>query len=97
MDNEQVELELRFVPNAFKHGITEDEIWEVFLNDGVRCVIVKYKKADPDTIYNAYGITESGRYLEIGYVRETASRYRVIHAMDMRDSARRRFKKMRRL
>ncbi len=92
-----MELELRFVTNAFKHGVTEDEMWEVFLNDIVRCVIVKYKKAGPDTIYNAYGVTESGRYLEIGYVRETASKYRVIHAMDLRDSAKKRFKKIRRL
>jgi len=92
-----VELELRFVPNAFKHGVTEDEIWEVFLNETVRCVIVRYKTSPPDTIYNAYGITEDGRYLEIGYIKETASRYRVIHAMNMRDAAKKRFKKMRRL
>jgi len=56
---------------------------------------VKYKKTEPETIYNAYGLTEDGRYLEIGYVQETAFRYRVIHAIDMRDSARKRFKKMR--
>ena len=92
-----MELKLRFVPNAFRHGITEDEIWEVFLNETVRCVTVKYKTSPPDMIYNAYGITEDGRYLEIGYVRETSSAYRVIHAMDMRNSVRKRFKKMRRL
>ncbi len=92
-----MELELRFVPNAFKHGIITDEIWEVFLNQTIKCVIVKYKKSGPETIYNAYGVTEDGRYLEIGYIQETASRYRVIHAMDMRDSAKKRFKKIRRL
>lgn len=92
-----MELELRFVPNAFKHGVTEDEIWEVLLNETIRCVIVKYKTSPPDIIYNAYGITEDGRYLEIGYIKETASRYRVIHAMNMRDAAKKRFKKMRRL
>ncbi len=48
-------------------------------------------------IYNAHGLTEDGRYLEIGYVRESASIYRVIHAMDMRDSVKKRFKKIRRL
>lgn len=92
-----MELELRFVPNAFRHGVTEDEIWEVFLNQDVKCVIVKYKSSPPDTIYNAYGISEDGRYLEIGYVKETAFRYRIIHAMDMRASVRKRFKKMRKL
>ncbi len=90
-------LELYFVPNAFKHGIIEAEIWEVFLNDDVKCVIVKYKKTHPDTIYNAYGLTENRRYLEIGYVKESPSQYRIIHAMDMRDSSRKRFKKIRRL
>ncbi len=92
-----MELELEFVANAFKHGVTEEEIWEVFLNDMVRCVIVKYKKSGTDVIYNAYGITYAGRYLEIGYVRKTASQYRVIHAMDMRDATRKRFRKMRKL
>ncbi len=92
-----MELELRFVQNAFKHGITDDEIWEVFLNETIKCAIVKYKSSFPETIYNAYGVTEDGRYLEIGYVRETASRYRIIHAMEMRDAAKRRFKKIRRL
>ncbi len=92
-----MELELRFVPNAFRHGVSEDEIWEVFLNQTVKCVIVKYKTSPPDTIYNAYGITGDGRYLEIGYIKETASRYRVIHAMEMRGAARKRFKKMRKL
>ena len=51
-----MELELRFVPNAFKHGVTEDEIWEVFCNETVKCVIVKYRTSPPDTIYNVYGI-----------------------------------------
>jgi len=92
-----LETELRFIPNAFKHGVTEDEIWEVFLNETVKCVILKYKKSAPETIYNAYGITEEGRYLEIGYVREKTFRYRIIHAMDMRESAKKRFKKLRRL
>lgn len=92
-----MELELRFVPNAFKHGVTEDEIWEVFLNKTVKCITVKYKTSSSDMIYNAYGISEDGRYLEIGYVREKSSVYRVIHATDMRSSVRKRFKKMRNL
>ncbi|MBD3307155.1 hypothetical protein GF339_12060 [candidate division KSB3 bacterium] len=92
-----MELELRFVPNAFKHGVTADEIWDVFLNQTVKCVVVKYKTSPPDTIYTAYGISDDGRYLEIGYVKETACRYRIIHAMDMRHTARSRFKKIRKL
>jgi hypothetical protein len=90
-----LEIELKFIPNAFKHGVTEDEIWEVFLNDIVKCIIVKYKKSGTDIIYNAYGVTEDGNYLEIGYIRENTTLYRVIHAMDMRESARKRFKKIR--
>ncbi|MDM8522307.1 hypothetical protein QUF80_02955 [Desulfococcaceae bacterium HSG8] len=30
-----MKLELRFLPNAFRHGVTEDEILEVFLNETV--------------------------------------------------------------
>lgn len=92
-----MELELRFVPNAFKHSVTEDEVWEVFLNQDIKCVIIRYKNTYPETIYSACGVTEDGCYLEIGYVKETVFRYRIIHAMDMRKSARQRFKKMRRL
>ncbi len=29
------ELDLFSVPNAFKHSITEDEIWNVFLNQEI--------------------------------------------------------------
>jgi hypothetical protein len=58
-----MELELRFVPNAFKHGVTEDEIWDVLLNTTVPCVTVKYKTSPPETIYTAYGISNKGRRL----------------------------------
>jgi uncharacterized DUF497 family protein len=92
-----MEIELEFADNAFKHGITEEEIWEVFLNEDVKCLTIKYKKDVRDTIYNAYGTTFSGRYLEVGYVKRAPSGYRIIHAMDMRTSARRRFRRMRRL
>lgn len=94
-----MELFLRFVPNAFKHGITEDEIWDLFLNYEVPPLIVRYKRdrRQQDIIYNAYGVTDGGRYLEIGYVQERAGQYRVIHAMDMRSSAKKRFKQIRRL
>ena len=93
----EIELELEFTENAFKHGVTEDEIWEIFLNETIKCVILKYKTYRKDTIYNAYGITFDGRYLEIGYIKKSSSKYRIIHAMNMKDSSKRRFKKMRRL
>ena len=48
-------------------------------------------------IYNAYGVTESGRYLVIGFVKESKNTFRVIHAMSMNKSARQRFKKMRKI
>jgi len=93
----EIELELEFTENAFKHDVTEDEIWEIFLNETIKCVIIKYKTDGKDTIYNAYGVTFDGRYLEIGYVKKSASKYRIIHAMDMKDSSKKRFKRMRRL
>jgi len=93
----EIELKLEFTQNAFKHGVTEDEIWEVFLNETIKCVILKYKTGIKDTIYNAYGVTFDGRYIEIGYIKKSYSKYRIIHAMDMKDSSRKRFKRMRRL
>lgn len=92
-----MEIELEFTQNAFKHGITEDEIWEIFLNENIKCVIIKYRADVRDTIYNAYGVTFTGRYLEIGYVKRSGSEYRIIHAMDMKESSKKRFKGMRRL
>ena len=68
-----------------------------FLTKLFKCVIIKYKTDIKDTIYNAYGVTFDGRYLEIGYVKKSASKYRIIHAMDMKDSSKKRFKKIRRL
>jgi len=88
-------LQLRFVDNAFKHGVTEDEIWEVFLNRNLSCVIVLYRKSGAEKIYNALGASEAGRYLVIGFVKETERTYRVIHANDMKDFERKRFKKLR--
>jgi hypothetical protein len=48
-------LQLKFAKNAFKHGVTEDEIWEVFLNREIPCAIVRYKTKKAEKIYNAYG------------------------------------------
>lgn len=90
-------LQLKFVDNAHKHGVTENEIWEVLSNTIVRCVVVKYKKSGNQQIYNAFGVTDSGRYLTIGFVKETEQLYRVIHAMDMKPFERTRFKKLRRI
>jgi len=63
LESMAMELELRFVPNAFKHGVTEDEIWDVFLDTTVQCVTVKYKTSHSETIYTAYGIGSNGRRL----------------------------------
>ncbi|MFQ5771145.1 MAG: BrnT family toxin [bacterium] len=90
-------LQLKFTQNAFKHGVSEDEIWEVFLNRDLPCVIIQYKTNGVERIYNAYGVTDSGRYLVIGFVKETEDTYRIIHAMNMKESARKRYKKMRKL
>jgi len=90
-------LQLHFVDNAYKHGVTEDEIWDVFLNQELPCLIVKYKKDKPDKIYNALGGTEAGRYLVVGFVRENASSNRIIHAIDMKNSERKYYKRIRRI
>lgn len=90
-------LQLKFVDNAFKHGVTEEEIWEVFLNRSVPGFIIIYKKSGMEKIYNVFGVTEAGRYLVIGFVKETERTYRVLHANDMKDSERKRFGKVRKM
>ena len=90
-------LQLQFVDNAFKHGVTEDEIWELFLNRHLPCHVVKYRKDKTDKIYNALGVTEAGRYLVVGFVKETAYSYRVIHAMGMKEAERKYFRKVRKI
>ncbi len=89
-------LQLKCVDSAFKHGVTEDEIWEVFLNRDLPCLILLYKKSGTDKIYNAFGVTQAGRYLVIGFVKETERTYRVIHTIDMKKSERKRFNNIRR-
>lgn len=88
-------LQYTFAENAFKHGVTEDEIIEVFANHDRPCLVLHFKGRGDETIYNALGVSESGRYLTIGFVKITERTYRVIHADDMKDSERRRFKKIR--
>jgi len=88
-------LQLRCVDNAFKHGITEDEIDEVFSNRELPYLTLLFKKSGMEKIYNAFGVTEAGRYLVIGFVKETERTYRVIHAIDMKKSERKRFNQSR--
>jgi len=88
-------LQLAFVDNAFKHGVTEDEIWELFLNRDLPCLIVKYKSTGSEKVYNALGVTEAGRYLVVGFVKETERTFRIIHADNMKNFERRRFKQLR--
>ena len=35
----EMDLELEFAENASKHGITEEKIWKVFLDETIKCVI----------------------------------------------------------
>ena len=88
-------LHLEFVGNAFKHGVTRKEIWEVFLNRDLPCFIIRFKTTGEEKIYNALGVTEAGRYLVIGFVKQVDFTYRVIHAMNMKPSEQRRFNQSR--
>jgi len=42
-------------------------------------------------------VTEAGRYLVVGFVKETAYSYRVIHAMGMKEAERKYFRKVRKI
>lgn len=88
-------LQFVFADNAFKHGITEDEVIEVFSNTELPCLIFLYMTAHEEKIYNALGATAAGRYLTIGFVKMTAHTYRIIHVTEMKEAEKRRFKHLR--
>ena len=72
--------EVVFVPSAFKHAITEDNIRWALLNHLADGVI----EEDEETKYLAIGFDKSGNLLEIMYNYIDEQTIKVFHAMKCR-------------
>ncbi|MBI4531132.1 MAG: BrnT family toxin [Candidatus Latescibacteria bacterium] len=76
----------------WKHGITTDEVEEVFANEP------RYKLQEKGTVkgenlYTAYGHTDAGRYLTVFFIYKRNHEGLIITARDMDRKERRRYAK----
>ena len=75
-------LEIIFIPSAFKHNISEENIRWVLLNhiaDG----LIEDDEGD-ETKYLSVGFDKSGKLLEVMYNLIDGQKIKVFHAMDCR-------------
>jgi uncharacterized protein len=77
---------------AIKHGLTQDEVEEVFGNKPEFRFLEDGDIAGED-VYSAYGRTHAGRYLTVIFVMKSRSRALIISARDMDRKERRRYGK----
>ena len=85
---------IRTISSAYKHGVTDEQILDSLYNPYRRPLLLR-STSDPAVVL-ALAETEDGELFEIGYVPETDGIARVIHAMPMRDSYRKRYRSKRR-
>jgi uncharacterized protein len=74
---------------AVKHGVTPEEVEEVFFNRPRYRFVEKGRRTDED-VYLAVGQTESGRYLIVFFIQKPANRALILSARDMDGSERKR-------
>lgn len=86
--------QIRTISSAYKHGVTDEQIFDSLYNPYRRPLLLR-SESDP-TVVLALAETEDGELFEIGYVPEKEGIARVIHAMPMRDSYRKRYRTKRR-
>ncbi|GHV71649.1 hypothetical protein AGMMS49928_24400 [Spirochaetia bacterium] len=79
-----IDIGVRFVPSAFKHGVSEASIQWVLAHDPVNGII---EEAD-ETKYLAVGFDQSGSLLEIMYNHINDETIKVFHAMKCRSQFR---------
>jgi len=75
-----MDLETIFVPSAFKHSISEDNIRWVLLNHIADGII----EEDEETKYLSIGFDKTGNLLEIMYNLIDGQKIKVFHAMKCR-------------
>ena len=72
--------EIVFVPSAFKHAVSEENIRWVLLNHLADGII----EEDDETKYLSVGFDKSGKLLEIMYNHIDEQKIKVFHAMKCR-------------
>lgn len=77
---------------AIKHGITPDEVEEVFFNrPRYRFVETGYRPGED--VYAACGQTDAGRYVIVFFIRKATNIALILSARDMDDKERRRYER----
>jgi len=71
-----------------KHGVTPDEVEELFWYGGYKVLIRRTRESR----YEALGKTTSGRYLTVVFAREGRAAIRIVTARDMTKAERRRYR-----
>ena len=77
---------------AWKHRVLPNEVEEVLAG---HCRIFRKEtgKVEGEHLYNALGITESGRYLSVFFIRKLDNKVLIITARDMNRNERKRYEK----
>lgn len=87
-------LDLRILSSALKHGTTEAQIEDAVWNTELPPLVVA-SEDDPPTLV-LLCVTPDGLHLEIAMAPEGDGRYRVFHAMPMRERDKRWFRRQKR-
>ncbi len=77
---------------ATKHGVTPEEVEEVFFNRPRYRFAEKGRRGGED-VYFAAGQTENGRYLIVFFIQKPANRALILSARDMDGSERKRYER----
>jgi len=75
-----VETEIVFVPSAFKHGATQEDIYHAYLTAIYDGLLEEYKNK-----YVFIGFNRVGNPIEVFYNPIDDEKIKVFHAMDCRD------------
>ena len=75
---------------ATVHGVTQDEVEEVFFNRP-RFFFVEKGRVEGEDMYSAMGQTDAGRYLIVFFIFKPRNLALIISARDMDASERRRY------
>jgi len=73
-----------------KHGLSPDEVEEVFLASP-QFRRLENGKVEGENVYGAYGQTEAGRYLTVLFIRKLGGRALIITARDMDSKERKQY------
>ena len=71
-----------------KHGVTVEEVEEIFLPRAMYRRGPRGKKRKGEDVYKAYGQTDAGRYLFVAFIYKLDHRALILSARDMDDDER---------